>query len=231
MPITQPGQPSLTDGTETHLGIHPEIADITGVPQLVDDEGGAAAAALPAPNGAAHPPSDDGIRSANEEEVRYRQSVLDAASAEFTAAVSTGVLNENGELLYSDDTWRPYIAPTMSATAGVEHHNSSTPPPDDTLSVEEVAPMRRRAASPEPIELPERERPPTPPVPVVNPFLKRTTPPRSPRGTSPGAQVKAALEVALELHSVATAGILPQMAAPIGQPVIIVPIAPTEVDS
>ena len=233
MPITQPGQQTLTDGSETHLGggIHPEIADTTGVPQLVDEEGGAAAAALPAPNGAAHPPSDDEMSSASEEEVVYRQSVLDKASAEFTAAVSTGVLNENAELLFSDGTWRPYIAPTMSAKAEVEHHSISTPPPDDTVSVEEVTPKRRRAASPEPIELPERERPPTPPVPVLNPFLKRTTPPRSPRGTSPGAQAKAALEIALELHRVATAGILPPMAAPIGPPVIIVPIAPAEADS
>ena len=102
MPITQPQQ-QLADGSETHLGgaIRDENAD-NAVPQLMDEEGGAPAGALPAPNGANHPPSDDEMSSANEEEVVYRQSVLDKASAAHTAAFSTGVLNENAELLFPD---------------------------------------------------------------------------------------------------------------------------------
>ena len=66
---------------------------------------------LPAPNGAERDASDDGMSSVGLGEAEARQQFLDAAAAPFLAATGTGVHNEAGEELYTDDTFRPVSSP------------------------------------------------------------------------------------------------------------------------
>ena len=66
---------------------------------------------LPAPNGAERDASDDGMSSVGLGEAEARQQFLDAAAAPFLAATGTGVYNEVGEELYTDDTFRPVSSP------------------------------------------------------------------------------------------------------------------------
>ena len=50
-------------------------------------------------------------------EMEARQQFLDAASAEFLAATGTGVFNENGEELFTDETFRPVLTPAATGSA------------------------------------------------------------------------------------------------------------------
>ena len=78
---------------------------------------------LPAPNGAERDASDDGMSSVGLGEAEARQQFLDAAAAPFLAATGTGVYNEAGEELYTDDTFRPASVPIAA-----ERPNRGAPP-------------------------------------------------------------------------------------------------------
>ena len=58
-------------------------------------------------NGEAREASDDEMSEASPGEVEARQAHLDKTAEAFLQAENTGVTNAEGEMLFSDQTWRP----------------------------------------------------------------------------------------------------------------------------
>ena len=82
----------------------------------------------PPANGALRDASDSEMSEASPDEVAARQALLDSSAREFLQAQDTGILNPEGETLYSDDTWRPQGYDSFVAPPVAEHFRISTPP-------------------------------------------------------------------------------------------------------
>ena len=93
----------LEEGGETAMPTGPQLAVEAGQEALLSPGAGT----LPAPNGADRAETDDEMSEANAEEIVFRQAMLDRASTEFDQATVTDVVNDVGEILYTDGTWRP----------------------------------------------------------------------------------------------------------------------------
>ena len=92
---------------------------------------GPGAGPLPVPNGAAQDASDDDMSSVGVGEAEARQAFLDAAAAHFVGATGTGLFNEVGEELFTDDTFRPVAIPFFAASS-----SHSPPPPQPAAEPE-----------------------------------------------------------------------------------------------
>ena len=97
--------------------------------------------------------SDDMSEPA-ENERAARQLQLDAASQEFSAAVCTAVYDEQGQELFTDNTWRPVMRPPTPPIPGVQCYElasgNSTPPPELTeADTPPLTPKRRRTVDEE----------------------------------------------------------------------------------
>ena len=81
-------------------------------------------------------------------EAEARQAFLDLASAQFVSAHGAGIFNENGEELYSDDTYRPVVMPPPTQTHEDTPLPQSAPECYDIASVasDRSAPSRKRDA-------------------------------------------------------------------------------------
>ena len=186
----------LEEGGETAMPTGPQLAVEAGQEALLSPGAGT----LPAPNGANRDESDDELSAADAEEIVFRQAMLDLASSEFDLATATDVMNDVGEVLHSDGTWRPVVAPLPSAPRDMtppepspECFDIATVPSEGVpeLDSRDSTPKRRRSSTPDaaPAQVEEPVRPPTPPLPsdrslpVMQTTLKKSMPPRSPRGT------------------------------------------------
>ena len=80
---------------------------------------------LAAPNGEGQDAVDDGMSSVGQDEIEARQRFLDAASAEWLAALPLGIYTEAGEEMYSDHTIRPAAIPPVRGPSP-QHFNIAT---------------------------------------------------------------------------------------------------------
>ena len=79
-------------------------------------------------NGEGRGASDDEMSEASPDEVAARQAQLNLAAEEFLRAEETGVVNADGEALYTDQTWRP-VGYDSSATSAGHAASSAGPQP------------------------------------------------------------------------------------------------------
>ena len=90
-------------------------------------------------------------------ETAARQLLLDSQSNEFLLAQDAGILNPEGEALFTDGTWRPRgydssAAPSVLLPPVATQNFRLDAPPHEEVQ-DETTPKRRRSATPEPIEL------------------------------------------------------------------------------
>ena len=123
-------QAALTDGATTPIGLR------TGAQGALMDQANAPVP-LPPANGALTEASDDEMSEVTAAETAARQLLLDTQSNEFLLAQDAGILNPEGEALFTDGTWRPRgydssVAPSvLLPPVATEHFRLDTPPREE----------------------------------------------------------------------------------------------------